>query len=377
MNLVDSAVALNAAFFVNAAILVLAAAVFHRAGHTEVAQLEEAHRLLAPLLGTALASTLFAVALLSAGQSSTITGTLAGQIVLEGFLRIRIRPWLRRLISRGLAIIPAAIVIVLRGPQAVGDLLVLSQVVLSLQLSFAVIPLITFTSDRGKMGRFANPWWVVALALVTATIIVGLNANLVAQEVSGWFAEAGPNQVWLTFLVVPVLATLGLLLLYVILAPWLQRIAPALAQRPPEAPAYAGAGAPAMAAVESHPAVSAVVPAPGVAAAIQPLPRRVAVALDMGPADAPVIEHLLAMPRAADTEIVLVQWPSAASRYLGLEVRRRVRVDAAMSNRSRRGSAQGIPASVELGYGDVIKELARIVNEMNADLLVLARATTA
>src|SRR6185503_12525178 len=150
MNLIDSVVALNCAFFVNAAILVLAGAVFHFGGHQEVAKLEQAHGLLHNLLGTRWAPILFAVALLCAGQSSTITGTLAGQIVMEGFLQIRIRPWLRRLISRGLAIVPAALVIMLRGPGAVDGLLVLSQVVLSLQLSFAVVPLIIFTSDKKK-----------------------------------------------------------------------------------------------------------------------------------------------------------------------------------------------------------------------------------
>src|SRR4029453_7928564 len=134
--------------------LVLAGAVFHPSGHQDVASLENAHELLAPLLGTTVASVAFAIALLCSGQSSTITGTLAGQIVMEGFLRIRIRPWLRRLISRGLAIIPAVLVIVIRGTEAVDDLLVLSQVVLSLQLAFAVVPLIAFTSDRRRMGEF-------------------------------------------------------------------------------------------------------------------------------------------------------------------------------------------------------------------------------
>src|SRR5262249_29572512 len=156
MNLVDSLVALNCAFFVNAAILVLAGTVFHGHGHQEVARLEDAHRLLAPLLGTSLASTLFAVALLSSGQSSTITGTPAGQIVMEAFLHIGTRPWPRRLLSRGLAIVPAAVFIIARGPGAVDGLLLLSQVVLSLQLSFAIVPLVAFTSDRRKMGEFAN-----------------------------------------------------------------------------------------------------------------------------------------------------------------------------------------------------------------------------
>src|SRR5262249_18305401 len=195
--------ALNCAFFVNAAILILAGAVFHHSGHQDVARLEDAHALLAPLLGTSLASVAFAVALLCSGQSSTITGTLAGQIVMEGFLRIRIQPWLRRLISRGLAIIPAVLFIALLGASAADELLVLSQVVLSLQLSFAVIPLIAFTSDREKMGAFANKPWVIALAVLTAAIIVGLNVNLVIQEVSGWFASAGASAWNLRVVVLP------------------------------------------------------------------------------------------------------------------------------------------------------------------------------
>ena len=162
INLIDSVVALNAAFFVNAAILIVAAAAFHTSGHQEVAALEDAHRLLAPLFGTSLASVLFAVALLASGQASTITGTLAGQVVMEGFLRVRLQPWVRRLVSRSLAIIPAALVIGIQGDSAVDALLVLSQVVLSLQLSFAIIPLITFTSQRSFMGEFANRPWVFA-----------------------------------------------------------------------------------------------------------------------------------------------------------------------------------------------------------------------
>src|SRR5262245_12742470 len=215
MNLVDSAIALNCAFFVNAAILVLSSAVFHTTGHQDVARLEDAHSLLAPLLGTSLAATAFAVALLCSGQSSTVTGTLAGQIVMEGFLKLRIRPWLRRLISRSLAIIPAAVVIIWKGPGAVDDLLVLSQVVLSLQLAFAVIPLITFTSDREKMGEFVNPPWVKALAITVATIIVGLNAKLATEALAGWLRAAGPAAIWLWAIVLPLVAGLVALLLYV------------------------------------------------------------------------------------------------------------------------------------------------------------------
>src|SRR5690606_12996609 len=155
INFLDTAVALNLAFFVNAAILILAASVFFKSGYTEIADLHEAHRMLEPLLGGKLAPILFAVALIAAGQSSTVTGTLAGQIVMEGYLRLRINPWLRRLLTRLVAIIPALIVIMVAGEEKIGELLVFSQVLLSLQLGFAIIPLIHFVSDKHTMGSFA------------------------------------------------------------------------------------------------------------------------------------------------------------------------------------------------------------------------------
>ena len=183
---IDSTVALSFAFFINAAILILAAATFHRAGHTTIAEIQDAYRLLTPLLGVGAASTVFALALLASGQNSTITGTLAGQIVMEGFLDITLPRWLRRLITRALAIIPAAIVAVLYGERGTAELLILSQVVLSLQLSFAVIPLVRFTSDRIKMGEFVNPRWLSGLAWVVAAIIASLNAWLLVQTASSW-----------------------------------------------------------------------------------------------------------------------------------------------------------------------------------------------
>ena len=184
-NLIDSVVALNAALFVNAAILIMAASVFFKNG-VAVNEIQQAHQMLAPLLGATMASVLFAVALLCAGQSSTLTGTLAGQIVMEGFVNLRLRPWLRRVITRLLAIIPAVVVISISGEKATYQLLILSQVILSLQLPFAVIPLIHFTSDRERMGSFANPAWVRVLAWVAATIIVGLNVRLVLQQYESW-----------------------------------------------------------------------------------------------------------------------------------------------------------------------------------------------
>jgi manganese transport protein len=180
----DSTIALSFALFINAAILIVAAATFHRSGNTEVAEIQDAFKLLTPLLGVGGASTVFALALLASGQNSTLTGTLAGQIVMEGFLNIRLRPWMRRLITRAIAIVPAALVAIFYGESGTAKLLILSQVLLSLQLPFAVIPLVRFTSDRVKMGRFANPGWLKALAYGVATVIVGLNGWLLAQIVT-------------------------------------------------------------------------------------------------------------------------------------------------------------------------------------------------
>ncbi|HET7553077.1 MAG TPA: Nramp family divalent metal transporter [Gemmatimonadaceae bacterium] len=175
---IDSTVALSFALFINGAILIVAAATFHRAGLHEVAEIQDAYRLLTPLLGVTGASAVFALALLASGQNSTLTGTLAGQIVMEGFLNLRIRPWVRRLITRLVAVVPAAIVAVMYGESGTAKLLVLSQVILSMQLSFAVFPLVRFTSDRAKMGEFVNPRWLAVLAYLIAFLIAGLNVWL-------------------------------------------------------------------------------------------------------------------------------------------------------------------------------------------------------
>ena len=183
----DSTIALTLAFFVNASILVIAAASFHTSGHAEVAEIQDAYKLLSPLLGAG-ASTAFALALLASGQNSTLTGTLAGQIVMEGFLNIRLRPWLRRLITRLIAIVPAAIVAIFYGESGTAKLLILSQVILSLQLSFAVFPLVMFTSDRVKMGAFANSAWLKVLAWATGLLIAGLNVWLLVQTFQSWLS---------------------------------------------------------------------------------------------------------------------------------------------------------------------------------------------
>jgi len=183
---VDSTVALSLALFINAAILIVAAATFHRAGHTDVAEIQQAYQLLTPLLGVTGASAVFAFALLASGQNSTLTGTLAGQIVMEGFLNIRLRPWLRRLITRGIAIVPAALTAIFFGENGTARLLILSQVILSLQLSFAVFPLVHFTSDRAKMGEFVNPAWLKTLAYGVAVVIAVVNAWLLVQAFGTW-----------------------------------------------------------------------------------------------------------------------------------------------------------------------------------------------
>lgn len=219
-NLIDSAVALNGAMIVNAAILILAATVFHAHG-VVVTEIQQAHELLTPLLGTAAASTLFAIALLASGQSSTLTGTLAGQIIMEGFLNLRIRPWLRRLLTRSLAIVPAAATIWFLGDAGTYDLLILSQVILSLQLPFAVLPLVRFTCDRTRMGEFVSPRWVQILAWLTTVLILGLNIRLVIGELSKWFDAAGAARFWLVLGLVPALAAILLLLLYIALEPYL------------------------------------------------------------------------------------------------------------------------------------------------------------
>jgi len=184
---IDSTFALMLALFINAAILILSAAAFHGSGHQDVADISDAYKLLSPLLGAPLASVLFAIALLASGQNATLTGTMAGQIVMEGFLNIRLRPWVRRLLTRLVAIIPAVIVASLYGEKGIGSLLILSQVVLSVQLSFAVVPLILFTSDKTKMGQYVNSLWLKIISWGVAVIIMVLNAFLLYQVIIGLF----------------------------------------------------------------------------------------------------------------------------------------------------------------------------------------------
>src|ERR1039457_3857684 len=221
-NLIDSVVALNGALLVNAAILVLAATVFFTRGIV-VTQIQQAHQLLTPIVGTTAASILFGIALLCSGQSSTLTGTMAGQVIMEGFLKFRMRPWLRRLVTRTAAIIPAAIVVYIAGDHGTFEVLLLSQIVLNFQLPFAVIPLVHFTSDRSRMGEFANRAWVKVLAWSCAALIVGLNGWLPSMAVREGLAGAGSNRWWLELVLFPALTGLVLLLLWVTVEPILSK----------------------------------------------------------------------------------------------------------------------------------------------------------
>jgi manganese transport protein len=221
-NFIDTTIALNLAFFVNAAILILAATAFYKNGLFEVAEIQDAYKLLDHIFGS-VAPTMFAIALIASGQSSTITGTLAGQIVMEGHLKLRIQPWIRRLLTRLMAIIPAFYTILHFGEDALGGLLVLSQVVLSLQLGFAVIPLIHFNSDKSKMKEYAIKTWVKILAWLTALIIVSLNVQLVIEEIGGWIKNTTVGIWWIYLLVIPVIIMIFALLLYVFIMPFFKK----------------------------------------------------------------------------------------------------------------------------------------------------------
>ncbi|MCU1272786.1 MAG: Mn2+/Fe2+ transporter, family [Bryobacterales bacterium] len=280
-NLIDSMVALNGALLVNAAILVMAGAVFFKR-HIIVTEIQQAHLLLSPLLSTSVASAVFAIALLCSGQSSTLTGTLAGQIVMEGFLNFRMRPWLRRLVTRSVAIIPAALTIYFAGDSGTYHLLLLSQVILCMQLPFAIIPLIHFTSDRRRMGDFANKTWVVVLAWITAGVVLVLNLWLLARGVEEWLSGAGRFRPYLISVLIPVGLILTCLLLWV-------AFEPVLARR----------GVRFVRALITLPATAA-------SAADAPVYRRILVPLDHTALDRQAIAHAASMARIHHAKLFLL-----------------------------------------------------------------------
>jgi manganese transport protein len=358
-NFIDSAIALNCAFFVNAAILVLSAATFHKGGIV-VTEIQQAHQLLAPLLGTSLASLAFAIALLCAGQSSTITGTLAGQVVMEGFLKFQMRPWLRRLITRAVAVVPAVIVVTLYGDQGTYKLLILSQVILSLQLPFAVIPLVHFTSNRGWMGEFANGRVVKVFAWSSAAIIVGLNAKLVVGALGEWL-DASAHGGWILLLCAPVLAFVGLLLVYVTAAPWLSNFAGLPAWLAPNA-----ASTPERVAPDE--------PVPAVAPTPTRAYRRIAIALGADRGDAAVLTHGLSLARSFGASAILVHVAEGfGARYFGNDADNlETRDDRAYLDRARDEAVRlGVAAETRLLFGSPVDELTRFVERERVDLLVM------
>jgi manganese transport protein len=349
-NFIDSVVALNGALLVNAAILVMAAAVFFKR-NIVVTEIQQAHLLLAPLLGTSAAGVLFAIALLASGQSSTLTGTMAGQIVMEGFLNFRMRPWLRRLLTRSLAVAPAAFTIWYAGDKATYQLLILSQVILSMQLPFAVIPLIHFTSDRERMGVFANKAWVRTLAWVTAAIIIGLNVRLAGMAISGWLAAAGAWKTAVWIAVIPVSTGFGLLLLWVTIEPLMSRWTRKYGRVPVELPAPEGAD---------------------IAA---PVYHRILVPLDHTALDRLAVSHAAAMGKLYGARIYLLhveegvtsqvygQESSTAEVELGVQYLQRI----AQTLRD-----QGVSVEAAVAHSSSpTKEILRYAKEINPDLVIM------
>ncbi|WP_299291946.1 Nramp family divalent metal transporter [uncultured Mucilaginibacter sp.] len=347
MNMIDTTVALNLAFFVNAAILILAAAAFFRNGYHQVAEIQDAHKLLNHIFGS-LAPVLFAVALIAAGQSSTVTGTLAGQIIMEGHINLRIAPWLRRLLTRLLAIIPAFFTILYSDERALGSLLVLSQVVLSLQLGFAVIPLIHFTSNKEKMGVFANKTWIKVLAWFAAVIIVGLNAKLVVGQIADW-AEAYPqHQQLIHFTTVPFAIAICILLLYVFFKPFF-KVHADVATRIPHGKALE---------------IEAIAPV---------ALKRIGIAVDFTKNDRDTIRHAL-MQGGKSAEYFLIHVvETAGATYYGDKI-----MDfETQSDRENLEKYQlrlqelGYRSKPHVGYGKVAKAIAGVVNQQDLELLVM------
>ncbi len=345
-NFIDSLVALNAAFFVNAAILVLAATVFFKTGNTDVARIEDAHKLLQPLLGTELAPILFAVALIAAGQSSTITGTLAGQIVMEGYLRLRLNPWLRRLLTRLIAIVPAVIVISIYGDSKVDDLLVFSQVILSLQLGFAVIPLIHFVSDKETMGSFVIKPWVKVAAWVVAIVLVFLNVKLVAEEALQVYVSEGE---WGLKILVTVLMLVFLwLFLVMTFLPFFKK------RKQRQQAAMHGEWAQLKDLSVSH-------------------IKKIAVALDFTKADEKLIAHALAQGNKNVSLVLIHVVESVSAKYLGAASDdEETRLDQQrLDHYCLQLQKQGYQAEGILGYKNRVTEIIRMVKETEVDMVVM------
>jgi manganese transport protein len=342
-NLIDTSVALNAAFLVNAAILIVASSVFYKHGLI-VTEIQQAHSLLAPLLGTTLAGVLFATALLASGQSSTLTGTYAGQIVMEGFLHFKMRPVVRRLLTRMLAIVPAVIVIVVSGDEGSYRLLIVSQVVLSLQLPFAIIPLIHFTSDKEKMGIFANKLWVNTLAWFSALLVIVLSIQLVIMTLTDWISSAGYLTIVLWFIVVPISILIFMLLLYISVPKKWRRRRGAM---------------------------------PSEIEQLEFIPRpfaNIGVALDLSKMDSKVLSHAKTLAQQNSSHLVLIHVvEGVGGQIFGMnaydnEARNDMEHLESHADQLRN---TGLEVHAILGFGRISKEIVRIANEQKIDLLVM------
>jgi len=346
LNLLDSTIALNLAFFVNAAILVLAGKVFFESGRTDIASIKEAYQLLAPSLGSVVASKLFAIALIAAGQSSTVTGTLSGQIVMEGYLRLRINPMLRRLMTRLLAIIPAVIVIIISGEQEVDELLIFSQVILSLQLGFAIIPLIHFVSDKKTMGNFSINTITKISAWLVASILIYLNVKLVYETAGDYFSHPG-NLFWKILIIAGALLAVSLLV-YVFCHPWLSKT-----QRRKSIQLHREADELTQFEIPSY--------------------KKIAIALDFSERDEKLLAYAIGQGNKDSSYLLIHIVESASARMLGkqsddYETRNdQERLDSYKLQLQKKG----FQTSTRLGYVQRTKEIVRIVTEEHADILVI------
>jgi len=346
-NLIDTTIALNLAFFVNAAILILAATAFYQNGLFQVAEIKDAYKLLDNIFGS-VAPTLFAIALIASGQSSTITGTLAGQIIMEGHLNLRIQPWIRRLLTRSLAILPAFFTIFFFGEQALGGLLILSQVVLSLQLGFAVIPLIHFNSDREKMKEFTIKNWVKILAWLSALIIVSLNVQLVIEEIGNWISSTTISVLWIYLLVIPLAISIGILLLYVFLMPFFRKYELKISNVPhgeaieigePEHVEY----------------------------------KKIGITVDFSKNDRNTFRHALIQGGLNADYYLIHIVETAAARFHGEKVldHETQRDTDNLEKYQQNLQEMGYKSHIEIGYGVAAKSISELVKARNMDLLVM------
>ncbi|MDI9339287.1 MAG: Nramp family divalent metal transporter [Sediminibacterium sp.] len=348
-NIIDSGIALNLALFVNAAILILSAATFFKQGHTGVSDIQDAHRLLEPMLGSTLAPVLFALALIAAGQSSTVTGTLAGQVVMEGYLNLRLQPWIRRLLTRLIAIVPAFITIWVMGEESTGKLLILSQVVLSLQLGFAVIPLIHFVSDPRKMGDFVIPVWQKLASWVSVTVIVALNAMMVYNEISELISTSG-SPLLMSFLIIPLCLLSVLVMLYIVIVPFINKRLSRYAH-------------------SIHQELQPIVPEHDA-----PL-RKIGVTVDFSSSDNKAISKAIQM-KAPGTVVLLIHVSESANAVVygdNASDMEREEDFVKLRQYEEQLSTMGIKVETAMGFGNPKLEIPRLIKNQQCDLLVMGR----